>query len=39
MKSWKVEVISLYDFCEMVGLKELETLGMWCNFGFTNCVH
>lgn len=32
-KSWKIEVISLYDFWEMVGLKELEALGPWCNLG------
>lgn len=32
-KSWKIEVISLYDFWEMVELKELEALGPWCNLG------
>lgn len=30
VKSWKVKVISLYDFCEIVGLKEMESLGTGC---------
>lgn len=33
MKSLKVEVISLYDFYEMLGLKEMEAPGTWCESG------